>query len=433
MKNQPGAGDEPAEPGSSAGPDRSDTVGDSTTGVKSQPWWSQAVVQFLLPASISTLVAAGVSIYTQYNASRENAQTYNASFEKLLADSVVANKAFYTGDTQQAAATLLALQDLAETEQQKETVLLIGARLVHVNPDPSAAAAPARALAVMLDSADHDAILHTFIHSRSYFDLVTSAYADEYFEDAEQKRKQLMATLNGDQPVGTEPEEALLEKLGPAQDRAGWVNLATFSTTYHHAITPTQPNVHRSRVTGAAQTVAPKTAVAFVSEMAEVASGNLGHACNVRAQYAVEMPEASPSPLPASAAADPKCAPPPVGAMPPLIGATSWTARRPAGLLVLGARLLRDRPPVVFVNPDGTFMQGSLGRLVGVVPAGTCVDVIADDVRPVLVFVESQYLRGKPQPHVTPEPDHWAGLIHLWAHVAPSKSGCAFPTAKPVM
>jgi hypothetical protein len=400
----------------------------------SASWWGGIVSQFLLPASISTLVAAGVSIYAEYSTAQANAQTYNASFEKLLSDSVIANKGFYTGDTRQAAATLMALEDLAETERQKETVLLIGARLVHANPDPSAAAAPARVLAVMIDEAEHDATLRAFVHTRSYFDLVTSGYENEYFVDSEQPRKQMMVTLNGDQPVGTGPEETLLEKLGTPPTRAdGWIHLATFSTTYRHEITPAAASARASTAKGGASAVVPKTAIAFVSEMAEVSHGNFNHACNVREQFAIAtdapaqaQPSAVGSPAP-SPPSDPQCAPAALGAMPPLIAPTTWTSRRPEGLLILAPRLLRDRPPVDFVSPDGTFMQGSLGRIIGVVPAGTCIDAV-DDVRPILVFVESQYSRGKLPPHTKPEPNHWAGLIHLWAHVEPSKRNCTFPT-----
>ncbi|HTW83597.1 MAG TPA: hypothetical protein VMD91_05985 [Candidatus Sulfotelmatobacter sp.] len=369
----------------------------------------------------------------------QNAQTYNSGFEKLLQETVAG--ASFTADPQRSAMTLLALQDLAQTERQKETVLLIAARMVHASSDPSAVAAAARTLAVMLND-DRDARNRpAAIDSRPFFALVTSGYATSYFED-NPRYPQLMATALGDSPVTSDAEVTLLDQLGGQPPlRTGWIHLATFSTRYRYGVAPAvtqwpSPTPAPAGAAHAPGAAAGRTAVAFVADMVAVAGGDLRVACDVREQFAIALPRDAPAPTPTPAAAPPTsgslppCSRPPAGAVPPLIGPASWVspAPHPTSLLVLAPRLLHDAPPVVMVNPDGTFMRGTLGQVRGVIPAGTCVDV-DQDVRPVLVFVEEQYIRGKtPAAH---DPNHWTGLIHLWAHVTPARHPCAFPTPAP--
>ncbi len=85
---------------------------------------------------------------------------------------------------------------------------------------------------------------------------------------------------------------------------------------------------------------------------------------------------------------------------------------------MLKARLLRDRPPVEYVNPDGTFEKGSLGQIIGEVSPGVCVHIV-EPVRPVLVFIDLQ------QPGRTPR-KRLDGLLHMWAHVH-AASDCTLP------
>jgi hypothetical protein len=410
---------------------------DRTPPAPSDPGWLRALRTFAFPVSTLTAVVAAItSLGTLWFTHQQNAQTYNSAFEQLLQKTIVDSN--LAGDSQTAAMTLMALHDVALTTRQRETVLLLAARMIHSSDNPSAAAPAARALAIMISEARNGEGKLALVGTRPFFDLVTSGYATSYFED-DPKYPKLMTTVEGDSPITSQPEVALLEQLeGTPPPRVGWIELATFSTSYRYGVAPAPlawpaPNPHAT----AGPHVGAQTAAAFVADMAQVARGDLSGACNVRAQYAIAQPAGAPLPSPEpsaaalAAATRPNCVAPPVGAMPPLIGPGSWTspAPRPSGLLVLAPRLLRDAPPIVMVNPDGTFMRGSLGRILGVVPAGSCVDVVDDDVRPVLVFVEEQYIRGKTPAKL--DPNHWSGLIHLWAHVAPSHTGCAFPTAQP--
>lgn len=89
-------------------------------------------------------------------------------------------------------------------------------------------------------------------------------------------------------------------------------------------------------------------------------------------------------------------------------------------LLLLKARLLRDRPPVEYANPDGTFFRGSLGRVTGVVPPGGCVQLV-EPAQPVLVFVGSDVAKLANVPK-----RKWVGLVHIWIHVRPSSNCGAF-------
>jgi hypothetical protein len=410
---------------------------DRTSPAPPAPGWLRALRTFAFPVSTLTAVVAAItSVASLWFTHQQNNETYNSAFEQLLQKTIVDSK--LANDSQTAAMTLMALHDVALTTRQRETVLLLAARMIHSSDNPSAAAPAARALAIMLSEVRNDGSKLPLVRSRPFFDLVTSGYAASYFED-DPKYPKLMTTVEGDSPITSQPEVALLEQLeGVPPPRVGWIELATFSTRYRYGIAPAPlqwpaPDPH---ATGGPH-VGAQTAAAFVADMAQVERGDLSGACNVRAQYAVAQPAGVPLPSPEPSAAElaatsrPGCVAAPIGAMPPLIGPGSWTspAPRPNGLLILAPRLLRVAPPIVMVNPDGTFMRGSLGRIIGVVSAGSCVDVVDDDVRPVLVFVEEQYIRGKTPAKA--DPNHWTGLIHLWAHVAPSHAGCAFPTPQP--
>jgi hypothetical protein len=87
---------------------------------------------------------------------------------------------------------------------------------------------------------------------------------------------------------------------------------------------------------------------------------------------------------------------------------------------MLRHRLLRSRPPVEYIDPDGSFRRGSLGKILGAVPAGSCVSVQETFV-PVLVFVPSSLIAPKPS---VPAGGATAlsGLVHMWAHVRGSST-----------
>ncbi len=74
---------------------------------------------------------------------------------------------------------------------------------------------------------------------------------------------------------------------------------------------------------------------------------------------------------------------------------------------------------VEYINPDGTFRKGSLGRITGVVPAGSCITVV-EPMMPVLVFLPSYIEEQRLQPPAKPPPKpnvQFTGLVHMWAHV----------------
>lgn len=379
------------------------------------PWWQSLITNLLAPAAIGGLVAAGVSIYTSIGAEHEKARAYQAAFEDLINKQVISNQIFTNAgdvaDEQRAAVTLLALRGLAETEAQRELVLALAARLIAVNPKPDTGGPSARVLSVLTQEVDNDLSagrdkqlnqhLHDLTRSRAFLDLVTSGISDKYYIDGtDESRKSDWPTLNGDEPIPLPAIRNLLFQLGPGPDKIdGWVNLATVGTDYRF------PKDAESAA--AAAPVKARTAADFIASTIDVASGNLNQVHGVRSQYAIEIP---------------------LGAQSPpnnlLIDADKWKSRQPAGVLMLEARLLRNRAPVVYVNPDGTFREGSLGRVIGAVPAATCVDVV-EPVRFVLVFVDSKYVRGEKAPN------HWYGLAHLWAHVRASKVGCVFPSPVP--
>jgi hypothetical protein len=380
------------------------------TNKQPTPWWQSTLMNFLAPAAIAALVAAGVSVYTSMSAEREKSRAYQTSFEQLIDTQVTKNKIFTNAgdvsDEQRAAVTLLALRGLAETESQRELVLTLAARLIAVNPNPNTGGPSARVLTVLTQEIDDDLLagrdrdasqrLHDVTRSRAFVDLVTSGISDQYYDDStDERRMDYWPTLNGDEPIRMPAIRNLLFQLGPNRDKIdGWVHLATFGTQYRY-----------QKDAGSLPASPVKAAIAenFIASTTSVAGGDLSKAAGVRSQYAIEIPASTQSvanPLP--------------------IKATSWQSRLPKGVLMLEARLLRSLPPVVYVNPDGTFREGSLGRVIGAVPAATCVDII-EPVRYMLVFVDSKYVRSERGP------SHWFGLIHLWAHVHASENGCRFP------
>jgi hypothetical protein len=90
-----------------------------------------------------------------------------------------------------------------------------------------------------------------------------------------------------------------------------------------------------------------------------------------------------------------------------------WLGLTNQTLILTRAELARAAPPMI-ANYTGTRSTGTLGRVIGAIPALTCVDLV-EAPRAVVVFVESDRLtKGK---------QGWDGLIHLWGHVQ-SRSEC---------
>ena len=398
------------------------------------PSWRQFLGQYLAPTVISTLVATVLSVYTAVNAAHEKQRDYNTKFELLVTDraikdafdgAFVANpkRSSYDRDQakarfdqavreQKAAATLLALQSVAESEAQRRTVLLIGARLLNAGPgDPGTGGPAARLLTVLIDEADagrqslqwgersKNERLWKTVTSQSFKDLVTAGYSNDYYND-DWNLAWSSPTLNGDTPIGSDAKFQVLWKLTP-EVYEGWVHLASFDYKFPpHAV----PSIAPATPAGAAQpAVTPQTARGFVSDVTAVTiKRDFSRLGPIVAQYAIYDPRHKPPHDPLfdkRRLNDPK--------------------RYPDTWIMLKHRLLRGRPPVQYINPDGNFRKGSLGNIIGVVPAGSCI-VVSEPLEAALVFLEWRHLSRK-EPKKPPE--QLTGLVHMWAHVHGSKQG----------
>jgi hypothetical protein len=398
-------------------------------------WWRSLLSQYLVPAAVASVIAAGVSIYNAVNAQRDKDRTFNTSFETLVTNSAVMG-AFKGSDTdeQKAASQLLALQAVADTSAHRRTVLLLAARLLNANTDSDATGGAAARLLNILIAEDlrGDKQLHALIHSQQFIDLVTAGYTNDYYNDDLRRDWYTWSTFNGDQPITHDAKLAVLTQLSPSNFE-GWVHVATFSSEYHY---PNQ--THATPVPGATPAVvqsetvqAPigsRTAQSFLEAINEV---NRDHstqrAKDLLAQYAI-APVSPHTPDPSASGAAPASGtaartPAPL----PLLRKNDLLEDRalPVKLVMLKPRLLRNRAPLEFVNPDGSFHKGSLGTIIGALPAGTCIDVI-EQLHPVLVFVTAPMaarISGAKN-------DEWTGLIHMWAHVRLSQ-GCGSVSVSP--
>lgn len=397
----------------------------------------QFVSQYFLPSAIASIVATALSVYAAVNAAHEKQQAYNQKFELLVNDRSImgafggvyvvnpgqnayqaaATKASYTQSVreEQATATLLSLQSVAESETQRRTVLLIGARLL--NADPSYAATgsdAARLLTVLIDEANRgrhswnpwermtDGRLWETVTSASFIGLVTAGYENNYYNDTYDRTdlRPEWPTLNGDAPVTHDAKFQVLWSL-TNDSYDGWVHLVTFKYNLPRQLIPAA----RERGAPPAERVTRQTAQDLINDAAEVMPRrdfrNVGLE---EAQYALPDPRQTPVPIPVFHASQ-----------------LEDTSQFPAHWIMLKHRLLRARPPVEYINPDGSFRKGSLGRIIGVVPAGSCVTVV-EPLDPVLVFLPTYIIDGKPRP---PGPDtsvQFSGLVHMWAHVRATKN-----------
>lgn len=379
-------------------------VDGETPAARAAPWWQTALTQYLAPAAFSTVVASLIAIFTAITTVQDRSRQFNQTFEKLVTDPSITNA--FQGEQsgvleEKAAATLLALQAVAESEQQKRTVLIIGARLLDANSKTDATGgAAARLLDVLVASLDpnRDGRLIALTRSQQFIDLVTAGYANDYYNDFG-PRSYLWPTLNGDQPITSDAKEELLEQITPSPYE-GWVNVATFPTTYHLLRTASAP------APGAETMFADMVDVNVHHVLARVASSPTeAYAVDARAmtQPATPAPGASPTAL----------GPPPV-----VPNMALDLADTPPTIVTVKSRLLRDRPPVEYVSPDGTFRRGSLGRIIGAVPVDARLTV-CEPFRPVLVFVDSSELASAGTKRANASPS-WQGLVHVWAHVSSS-------------
>jgi hypothetical protein len=319
-------------------------------------------------------------------------------------------------DEQKATSQLLALQSVADKTEQRRTVLLLAARLLNANTASDYTGGPAaRLLNILLaeDLRSGDDGLRSLIRSQEFMDLVTAEYTKDYDNDNLSRDSQFWSTLNGDEPITHEAKLAVLVQLS-APTFEGWAHVATFSTSYRfprartHAMRSAAPSI-AIQVEKPQAPIGAKAAHDFLASINEVnRNHSMQAAKDLLAQYAI-------APVAARGGKAPDLAPL------PLFRRTDLMADSlPVKLIVLRPRLLRNRAPLEYVNPDGSFQKGSLGTVIGALAPGACVEVL-EPLHPVLVFVTqpmSSYVPG-------PKSDGWIGLIHVWAHVHAS-SGCGF-------
>ncbi len=397
------------------------------------------LAQYAAPTVIASLIATGVSVFTAIGTAQQHQRDYNTKFEQLVVAPEIASafggsyvdasaktakqdqakESFLQSVREQrATAALLSLQSVAESETQRRTVLLIGARLLNADPGYTGTGGPAaRLLTVLIDEADSgrqsfnpwerqkNAGLWQTINAQSFRDLVTAGYSSDYYNDdfSDAKLMPYSPTLNGDAPVTTDPKYQILQKL-TRDSYDGWVHLATFA---YHFPRNVAPRSAPGSLRGSPPVVTRQVASDLLEEMTDVTDRrNAANIGPIRAQYAIADTGAGARRNLEFVAGE-------------LIG-----PKMPTALIMLRHRLLRSRPPVEFINPDGTFSKGSLGKILGAVSAGSCV-AVQEPFLPVLVFVPSWVASWKPgQPAHPPKgPQTFTGLVHMWAHVHGSSAG----------
>jgi len=424
--------------------DRSETPArpDGTYGLRA------LLTQYAAPTVVASLIATAVSVFTAFNAAQEQQRQYNTKFEELLTRPEIASA--YGGSyvdlsaqnkdrarqqdrenfeqsvrEQRAAAALLSLGAVADSETQRRTVLLIGARLLNADSNYTQTGAPAaRVLTVLIDEADtgrfslnpweraKNAGLWRTINSQSFRDLVTAGYSSDYYNDDFTNRAMwpYSPTLNGDAPITTDARYQILHKLTrPQYD--GWIHVATFGYRFPRSVAP-HASAHAS---GGVPAVSPALAADFLDEMIDVTIRR--DAANIEpilTQYAIPDPRRA---QPVQMRFEPR--------------EVLASKELPLALVMLRNRLLRSRPPVQYINPDGKFRKGSLGAILGAVAAGACVTVVEPFV-PVLVFVPTDVATGVPGPKGATS-QRLSGLVHMWAHVRGSNGGedCLTTVGKP--
>lgn len=291
--------------------------------------------QYFVPTAIASIVATVLSVYSAIGAAHEKQQEYNTKFEQLV-DSKNIMAAFggvYVPDPrptdgtealfkhhldqssatftqtqreQQATATLLALQSVAESETQRRTVLLIGARLLNADTSsPQTGADAARLLTLLIDEADRgrqsfnpfdnhlNSRLWDTIRSDAFLDLVTAGYENNYYNDPFTRAdlRSFWPTLNGDEPISHDAKFAVLARLTP-QAFDGWVNLATFEYVFAKDM---KPQGRPAALNASKPTVVPKVALDLIADEVEVAlrhdTRRLGA---IKSQYAIPDPRTTP-------------------------------------------------------------------------------------------------------------------------------------------
>jgi hypothetical protein len=353
------------------------------SGLKGASSWITA--NLVTSGVIVALVTSGVSLYTSVSTAREKSleseRAFDEDFVKLLRESILEKtKALASSgrveDEQQAAVSLLALEGLASTENERGTILLVGARLLNASSTREDTGHPAarflnvvfgeieQQLAEGVDKQENQDLLN-LMRSPSFVDLVSAGYADEYYKDeVTVANSPIQPTLLGDQPITHPAKAQLLYEIGP-NSLDGWIDVGTWRTDIRVDL---------------ARAVLPATLT--TDQIAH-------HMTTVLFDHVNPMVNRS------------------------QLSRHSY----PTGVRLLDARLLRDRAPSVFVYQEkkSIIKIGDLGRVIGAVPAAACVDFV-EQLVPVLVFINPRRLGES-----TGRKDDLVGLVHVWGHVTLAK------------
>jgi hypothetical protein len=351
--------------------------------------------QLLLPSFVATVltlfVNLCVSLVTEHNKQVESTYSHHSGFTQLLTAEVLhksqAMASTYSAEGEQQASTaLLALDGLAESESEHAAVLLVGGRLVNANLKNNESGGPAaRYLDVAIGNIKDRAAsegpftqrmythLLQFVQSDAFVDLVSAGYATQYFKDrycevpkCDPDEGDYEPTRTGDTDIGFGAKDRLLALIGP-NHIDGWIHVASWT------VRDSTVSAGKSILTDAAAVVA--AAIGKRSGLGELQ------------QYAAVK----------------------------RLVAAEWIRPSPSAqhVQVLFPRLLRDRAPLTYMSADGAVKIGTLGRVIGVVPAGACVEAVGA-ARPVIVYVPSKEL------NVHKSSETMEALIHLWVHVQDS-------------
>lgn len=344
-----------------------------------QPGWkTQYLAPSVIGGAIAFIVSTGFNVWNDIDKSRQETETEVQAFTRILTDTVLKDtqpfdKLGTKYDEQKATVALMALDGLATNEEERRTVLYIGARLLTASSDRADTGGPgARFLDVAIgrivgDPSGENKRLLAFVRSPGFVDLATAGYETRYYND-NMKITEIQPTLDGDEPITNAAKGALLAYVAPPNEIA-WIYLASWRTSLHFGTTSTSSDWDSTNV--------------------EALTRNFEKAASTQIDYYVKVADAGGVTVDPSTRLD------------------DWLQFTNQTLVLTRAELARAAAPIV-ANYIGSESTGTLGRIIGAVPALTCVDLV-ESPRPVIVFVESDRLRDPKK--------GWDGLIHLWGHV----------------
>jgi hypothetical protein len=187
-------------------------------------------------------VSTGFNVWNAYDKSRQETQTEVQAFTKILTDTVLKDtqpfdKGGTSYDEQKATVALMALDGLATNEEERRTVLYIGARLLTASSTRADTGGPgARFLDVAIgrilgDPSGENKRLLAFVRSPGFVDLATAGYETRYYFD-NMSITEIQPTLDGDEPITNAAKGALLADIAP-QNPMAWIHLASWRTSLH--------------------------------------------------------------------------------------------------------------------------------------------------------------------------------------------------------